>query len=276
MEPASRRIGGKNKDVLERVTHRALSITKEASPTTYSKVGELITYTIVATNTGNVTLSNVSVEDKPALEGFSCSPSIPATLAPGKSITCTGKHTVTQADLEAGKLSDTACVSATGASEQCASVELIGPPNLTITKTADTGGTPSTVAAAGNPIGFTITVASTGASPATNVSMNDPLPAGSGIAWSIDSQSGGGNCSISGSPPSQTLTCAKASMPVNESFSVHVSSPTTSGSAGTYNNTATASATKVPAVQASAHITVYGPCTLGYPTGSLPALASVV
>src|SRR5205823_322097 len=88
-----------------------LSITKEASPTTYSKVGDVITYTIVATNTGNVTLSNVSVEDKPALEGFACSPSIPATLAPGKSITCTGKHTVTQADLEAGKLSDTACVS---------------------------------------------------------------------------------------------------------------------------------------------------------------------
>src|SRR5439155_5710200 len=105
-----------------------LSITKQASPTTYSKVGELISYTIVATNTGNVTLSNVSVEDKPTLEGFSCSPSIPATLAPGASITCTGKHTVTQADLEAGKLSDTACVSATGASEQCASVELIGPP----------------------------------------------------------------------------------------------------------------------------------------------------
>jgi hypothetical protein len=88
-------------------------------------------YTIVATNTGNVTLSNVSVEDKPALEGFACSPSIPTTLAPGKSITCTGKHTVTQTDLEAGKLSDTACVSATGASEQCASLELVGPPNLT-------------------------------------------------------------------------------------------------------------------------------------------------
>src|SRR5260370_37931701 len=52
----------------------ALSITKEASPTTYSKVGEVISYTIVATNTGNVTLSNVSVEDKPALEGLKCSP----------------------------------------------------------------------------------------------------------------------------------------------------------------------------------------------------------
>src|SRR5437763_15634755 len=128
-----------------------LKITKEASPTTYSKVGDVISYTIVATNDGNVTLSNVSVKDEPALEGFSCSPAIPTTLAPGKSITCTGTYTVTHADLDAGKLSDTACVSATGASEQCASVELVGPPNLTITKTADTGGTPSSIAAAGQP-----------------------------------------------------------------------------------------------------------------------------
>ena len=55
-----------------------------------------------------------------------------------------------------------------------------------------------------------------------------------------------------------------------------MNSPTTTASAGTYNNTATASATKVPAVQASAHITVYGQCTLGYPTGKAPALSSVV
>src|SRR2546426_70311 len=81
-----------------------LKITKEASPTTYSKVGEVISYTIVATNTGNVTLSNVSVEDKPSLEGFKCSPTIPTTLAPGKSITCTGTHTITQADIDAGKV----------------------------------------------------------------------------------------------------------------------------------------------------------------------------
>src|SRR5438094_5327794 len=92
-----------------------LSITKEASPKTYSKVGDVITYTIVATNTGNVTLNNVFVEDEPALEGFSCSPAIPTTLAPGKSITCTGTHKITQADLDAGKVEDTACTSATGA-----------------------------------------------------------------------------------------------------------------------------------------------------------------
>ena len=41
---------------------------------------------------------NVTVSDMPALEGFSCIPSIPAAeLAPGKSITCTGTHAISAA-----------------------------------------------------------------------------------------------------------------------------------------------------------------------------------
>src|SRR5439155_26521909 len=67
-----------------------LSITKEASPKTNSKVGDVITYTIVATNTGNVTLNNVSVKDEPAREDVSCSEAMPSTLAACKPIPCTG------------------------------------------------------------------------------------------------------------------------------------------------------------------------------------------
>src|SRR5207245_7668599 len=152
-----------------------LTITKEATPTTYSKVGDVITYKIVATNDGNVTLSKVTVKDDPALDGFSCVPPNESSLAPSKSMTCEGTHTITEADFNAGKVSDTAGVSSTttGTNEPCASAEVSGPPNLTITKTADTGGTPSTVAPAGEPIGFTITVASTGKITATTVSMHD-------------------------------------------------------------------------------------------------------
>src|SRR2546425_855767 len=81
----------------------------------------------MATNDGNVTLSKVTVTDTgtPSLESFTCSPSNPATLAPTKSNECTGTHTIPQADLDAGKISDTACVSSTtsGTNEPCASAE---------------------------------------------------------------------------------------------------------------------------------------------------------
>src|SRR5205823_6087856 len=75
---------------------------------TYDHVGQVVTYTLTATNNGNTTLHSVSVSDTPALDGFSCVPSIPAaSLAPGASIVCTGTHSITQADLDAGSFTDT-------------------------------------------------------------------------------------------------------------------------------------------------------------------------
>ena len=44
-----------------------LSLTKTAAPTSYSQVGDVIAYTLVATNDGNVTLTGVSISD-PKLE----------------------------------------------------------------------------------------------------------------------------------------------------------------------------------------------------------------
>jgi uncharacterized repeat protein (TIGR01451 family) len=99
-----------------------LSITKSASPTTYSVVGQVITYTIVATNDGNVTLSNVTVSD-PSVSNLTCTPSNPvASLAPGGTINCSATHTITQADLDAGHYTNTACVDdgTGGAAQACA------------------------------------------------------------------------------------------------------------------------------------------------------------
>jgi uncharacterized repeat protein (TIGR01451 family) len=57
--------------------------------------------------------------------------------------------------------------------------------NLTITKTADAASVP-----AGSQIGFVVTLKNTGAGSATGVTVNDPLPSGSGVTWSIASTSG--------------------------------------------------------------------------------------
>ena len=83
--------------------------TDNLNPAKYEKVGQVVKYTLTATNEGNVTLHKVTVSDSPALEGFSCTPPIPvATLAPGASVKCTGTHTITQEDLNNGSFKDTA------------------------------------------------------------------------------------------------------------------------------------------------------------------------
>ena len=87
-------------------------------------VGDTLTYTIAIENTGNVTLTGVGVQSDTlsrgtggtlsAVSGFSASSfttsTSPATLAPGASLSYTATYVVTQADIDAGGLSNTATV----------------------------------------------------------------------------------------------------------------------------------------------------------------------
>ncbi|MCR9017531.1 DUF11 domain-containing protein, partial [Aquiflexum gelatinilyticum] len=59
-------VGAVNVSASESVTATqspALSITKTATENTFAAVGDELNYTVVVTNTGNVTLSNVAVSD---------------------------------------------------------------------------------------------------------------------------------------------------------------------------------------------------------------------
>uniref|UniRef100_UPI002616639E DUF7507 domain-containing protein n=1 Tax=uncultured Aquimarina sp. TaxID=575652 RepID=UPI002616639E len=67
----------------------------------YDTVGEVITYMLTVTNTGNTTLTNVVVNDANADIG-SITPAVIPTLASGASVMVTAAHTITQADLDAG------------------------------------------------------------------------------------------------------------------------------------------------------------------------------
>jgi uncharacterized repeat protein (TIGR01451 family) len=122
---------------------KTLSLTKtdNLNPAKYDHVGQVVTYTLTATNTGNVTLHSVTVSDSPALDGFSCTPTIPvASLAPGGTVVCTGTHTITQADLNAGSFADTGSASSTEATAPDANDTVFGAPSQTaqITPTATT------------------------------------------------------------------------------------------------------------------------------------------
>jgi len=86
----------------------AIRLTKEAT-NAVSKIGDVINYNIIVTNTGNVTLTNVAVADAGADVG-SIIPASVASLAPGASVTVTARHTVTLTEVNNGSFTNQAGV----------------------------------------------------------------------------------------------------------------------------------------------------------------------
>ncbi len=68
--------------------------------------GDTITYTFTVVNTGNVTVSNLVIND--ATIGVSNLAVTPSTLIVGATGTATATYTITQADINAGKVTNTA------------------------------------------------------------------------------------------------------------------------------------------------------------------------
>jgi len=134
-------------------------------------------------------------------------------------------------------------------------ITVVRDPSISLTKTAD-----SASISAGSQLGFTVTVANGGPGTATNLAVNDPLPAGTGVNWSIATPVTG--WSITGTAPNQTLVFSAASFGVTSS-SVHVISGTTSGSCQLYTNTATATLGNGTAPQPATATTTVGCPTLG-------------
>ena len=148
----------------------ALSLTKVPTETSYNAVGQIIHYTLVATNTGNVTLTNVKIADPKlgTLDFGSATP--PVILRPGESLTATGTHTVTLADLEAGKFDNTATATGKFGNQDLsvtasASVPADQTAALSLTKNA----APTTYDAVGQVITYTYVLKNTG-----NVTLTGP------------------------------------------------------------------------------------------------------
>lgn len=88
----------------------ALSLTKSADTDRATKVGQQITYTFVVTNTGNIAIDDIAIDEqefsgKGTLPEPTCSPT---SAAPGDRVTCTSVYTVVAADLVDGVLTNTA------------------------------------------------------------------------------------------------------------------------------------------------------------------------
>ena len=77
-----------------------------------SKVGDVINYKLIVTNTGNVTLTNVTITDAKADPG-SIIPLAIAVLQPGAQVTVTARHTLALADVNSGRFANQATASGT-------------------------------------------------------------------------------------------------------------------------------------------------------------------
>ena len=116
-------------------------------------MGDVVSYSFLVTNSGNVSLAGpVTIDDDIAtdelcpdvntvgdLDGF---------LDPGESIICTASTTVSQADLNAGSVTNKATASADGtdSNEDTETADATQSPALTLDKTI-TAGDPTTASA---------------------------------------------------------------------------------------------------------------------------------
>jgi len=92
----------------------AIELVKQAELRSGQSVGiagDFIDYTLIATNTGDVTLTDVEITDD--LVTLACTPTQPAALAPGESLTCTGSFEIGVGDLGRGVIENIADVEAT-------------------------------------------------------------------------------------------------------------------------------------------------------------------
>lgn len=88
-----------------------LTFTVTAAPTTVGAVGDLVTYTLTTTNTGQTPLTGLTVVDElPGLSPLDCGDT--TALAVGDSVSCTATRPTTQDDLDLGSIFNVAQVSA--------------------------------------------------------------------------------------------------------------------------------------------------------------------
>jgi large repetitive protein len=165
----------------------------------FSVAGDVVTFALGVRNTGSVTLTNITIDDAFFAPDLSCT--IPS-LAPGAANTsCSGSYTVSQADVDAGSITNTASIvvtppaGLTAAGPDTATAVVTGPvaaPGLNVTKSSS-----ATSFVAGDTITYTFTVQNTG-----NVSLRDVALTDAGLGF---------NCTITDLAPGATTTsCANS------------------------------------------------------------------
>lgn len=157
---------------------KGISVTKEVDKTVLTgdeaRAGTKLTYTISVTNTGNATVSGLTATDTMRYDG---NPALDfGTIAPGKTVKIRAQHTVTQDEVNAGKVVNAIVVSGSSVTARDSVETSISPSSsLTVSKSVDTANIAVDDAIAGKRLIYTITVRNSGNSTVTGVSLADEL-----------------------------------------------------------------------------------------------------
>ena len=116
--PQSATVSGATSSTVLTAQTPGMSVTSSAAPTRVTAAGQTVVFSFAVTNTGNVTVNGIAINDSfssPAgpVPTITCTTT---TLAPNASTTCTSaNYTVLQADITAGQVLNTATAQGTSA-----------------------------------------------------------------------------------------------------------------------------------------------------------------
>ncbi len=164
---------------------KSQALTSDANLNGLPDVGDVVTYSYTVTNTGDVTLSNVVLDD--TVEGILTLSDVAgdtvAVLAVGDSETASAAHTVTQAEFNAASLTNIATATGDGPTgtpvedDDTVTVPFVQNPAIQVVKalTANADEDGSTTVTLGDTLTYTITGTNTGDVTLTNVTVDDTL-----------------------------------------------------------------------------------------------------
>jgi hypothetical protein len=192
---------------IPRDPHPGISLAKSVTPATASAAGDEVTYGFTITNTGDVTLTKPVIAENAftgtgSLSAVEC-PDAAAVLTPGEITTCTARYTLTQADVDAGRVDNTAVVTAQSPADEPvesapagATVSIAANPAITLTKSADH----ARVTGTEQSIRYSFAVTNTGNVTVDGLAIEESAFTGAGTLSAVD-------CPVTTIAPHATAVC---------------------------------------------------------------------
>ena len=155
----------------------AMNVVKNSTTNSITSAGQVVTYTFTVTNTGNITLTGVTVIDPmcdaaPAYQSGDTNNDTQLQTTETWNYTC--NHTVTQAEVDAGgNLNNTVTVNSTesGPDTDTHNIPIAQTPGINVVKNSTT----ASITTVGQSVPYTFTITNTGNVTLTGVTVTDAM-----------------------------------------------------------------------------------------------------